>query len=226
MTEKVFTGGHFSSGTRVIQLLLKQFYNIGTFKEDTYDYEEGFSIRPTFAERVLMGERPEFKPPEAYISLKNPEFMFCFPYLKELYPESKTILVVRNGLDQILTDNQAMIWKFGQYFDLQESDYFRRKMEFWNKAYKKAIEGNPDSIVRLEDLVNDTKKTVKKIVRLLDIPYPHTDMIVEPSSMERYKFNHIIKDYPENNEHYYEAHRAEELYKVGKEMMDYFGYDI
>src|SRR3990167_6727407 len=168
MTKKVFTGGHFSSGTRVIQFILKQFYNIGTIKEDTYDYEEGFSIRPTFAERILMGEKPEFKPPEGYISIKNPEFMFCFPYLKELYLESKTILVVRNGLDQILTDNQAIILKFGQYFNLEESDYFRRKMEFWNKAYIRALEGKPDLIVRLEDLMDDTKKTVKKIVRLVD----------------------------------------------------------
>ena len=238
MINQVFIGGHFSSGTRVVQFLLKQFYDIATDQQEEgsyHDYEDGFSKRPTFGEKVLSGGNPPFSGtlPEKF-SVKNPEFMFCFPYLKKLFPDSKTILVVRNGLDQILCENRCMSEKLASYFDLQESDYFRREMEFWNNIYKKAVtNGSIDLVVKLEDLVQDTKFTVKKIMNLLGLKqYPDTSMIRVPDSMSVFNIHHTIT-LPANaavgrmqeESHVYNPSRRKELYEVGKQMMDYFGYE-
>ena len=239
MIKQVFIGGHFSSGTRVVQFLLKQFYDIATKRQEEgcdHDYEEGFSTRPTFGEQVLAGSKPAFPGilPEKF-SVKNPEFMFCVPYLKELYPESKFILVVRNGLDQVLCDNRCMEDKLGQYFDFQESDYLKRQMEFWNKAYKKAIKsGGIDLTVRLEDLVVDPKRQARNIARILGLKtLPDHSMINKPDSLGRSKKEYTIKlpvdaavNRMERFEYHYEPSMKQALYKVGKEMMDYFGYGI
>ena len=244
MEKQIFTGGYFSSGTRVVQFLLRQTHDVHTSKLDPIgdlDYEPGFSKRPTFAQQCLAGEKPEFpgelKEPWA---VKNPGFMFCIPRLRELFPKSKHILVVRNGLDQILCNNRCMTERLAPHFgigDLVEhftgEDYFLNEMRLWNDAYKKALEAKPDLIVRLEDLVHDTKNTVQKIVELTGIPWPDTSMIKKPSSMERHKNNWTVAlgqdatHLPEVIiEKHYKAGMIPKLYEAGKEMMDYFNYGI
>ena len=239
MVKQIFIGGHFSSGTRVVQFLLRQFYNIGRRVKDEFgdqDYEIGFSKRPTWGERVLLGERPEFPIQDELkepFALKNPEFMFCVPHLKRLFPESKFILVVRNGFDQILCDNRCMSVKLGQYFDLKEVDYFKREMEFWNKTYKKVIEnGQIDLIIKLEDLVNNTLVSVKKIMKLVGIKKPvDISMIKKPESMGRYNNDWVVKlgqdvlKEERIEEYLYKPEMKKELSKIGAEMLNYFQYD-
>src|SRR3990167_10247957 len=196
MVKQVFIGGHFSSGTRVVQFLLEQFYNVGTEKEER-DYEPGFSKRPFFSDLCLAGQKPEWvyehkltgredspkivMPPEPF-SIKNPDLMFCIPRIKELFPESKFILVVRDGLDQISCKNRLMSERYAEHFKL-EKEGEEREMEFWNKAYKEAVRGKPDLIVRLEDLVNRPNMKAHALVELLGIPYPDTSMIKRPETM-------------------------------------------
>lgn len=235
MIKQVFIGGHFSSGTRVVQFLLKQFYNIGTTKSEeddgTLDYEVGFIEKDnTFTDKVLRGERPELGIVKEPFSLKNPDFMLAVPYLKELFPDSKFILVVRNGLDQILCNNRRMSERYLDQINLIETDFLKREMEYWNKIYKKAIDdGGVDLIVRLEDLVYNTKREVKKIVKLLGISYPDTSMIKVPNSMKRYKKSHIVHtensaEYPQGRDFVYDPSMRQELCEVGREMMKYFNY--
>lgn len=220
MLKQVFVGGHFSSGTRTVQFLMEQTHNVGATGEER-DYEGGFSKRPFFSDLCLEGKAADWvfehkltgrddspikKMPEEPFSVKVPDLMFCIPRLKEIFPESKFILVVRDGLDQINCANKLMMERYAGHFQLKEEG-LKRGMEFWNKAYKKAIEDIPDLVVRLEDLVYNTKDTVQKIVDLTGIPYPDTSMIVKPKTMGA-------------------GTRDKETYLVGKEMMDYFGYGI
>jgi len=245
MTNEIFTGGHFSSGTRVIQFLLEQTHNICS--NNTHkDYEPGFDVpQMTFSELWLKGGKPKLKRKygdKTYhlkkpFALKNPDFMLSFPRLKQLFPESKTILVVRNGLDQILCDNRAMFHRFARYFgmtplDLKATqvDYLKGEMKFWNEAYKYSLENGVDCVVRLEDLVNDTENVVGNLFKWLDIPYPDVSMIKKPKSMGRYKNPHIIPDtHGYRPQHLkkvrYNPSMIPALYEVGKEMMDQFGYD-
>lgn len=240
MINKIFTGGHNSSGTRVIQMLLKQTHN--TYSDDiTMDYELGFS-RPgyTFGELVLrkipvlLEGSQTLKEPFA---LKNPDFIFTIDRLKELFPKRKFILVVRNGVDQVLCHNRAMFHRHARYFGLppinpnwSSFEYLISEMRFWNVIHQYALSQKYlDMIVRLEDLVYNTKRTVNNICKKLDIPYPDTSCIVKPDSMGRYQKEYVLPDThglrPETlKEVHYHPSMASALYDVGKESMKAFGY--
>ena len=156
----IFTGGHYSSGSRVIQMLLEQTHNIACDNIHR-DYEIGFSEKDnTLAEQVLNGKNPKFpisEPLTKPFSLKNPDFMMMFPYLKKRFPEAKLIIVVRDGIDQILCSNRTMTYRFSKYFKRIEDEFsLEREMKFWNFIYKRAIK-HADLIIRLEDLVHDIK---------------------------------------------------------------------
>jgi len=224
----VITGGHYSSGSRVIQMLLEQTHNI-ICDNEAKDYEEGFSEKDnTLAERVLRGENPEFpvnegRPLTEPWSLKNPDFMMIFPYLKKTFPKAKRILVVRHGVDQVLCENRCMAARFVNVKN-NHKDFLGRQMKFWNEIYKKAYR-HADMIVRLEDLVYDTKNTVRKLVALLDIPYPDTSMIEKPKSMGRRFEKCSVFDYKTSEKYNYTPKMKNKLYKLGKEMLTEFNYD-
>ena len=238
MIKQVFIGGHFSSGTRVVQFLLRQTHNIFVREvNEQLDYE--FEDPHIVVGRLLSGGR-DMTTPKKPFSLKAPDFMLIFDKLKEIRKGCKTILVVRNGIDQILCSNRCMSARYNDYLGpFKEVEFFRREMEYWNALYKRSLEnGGIDLILRLEDLVEDTEKSVKKLVKLLKIPYPDTSMIKRPDTMGArfreqsiglegqttnfYKLN--VSDIPPLVR--YAPSRMNELYEVGKEMMDYFGYGI
>lgn len=238
MIQQIFIGGHFSSGTRVLQFLLEQTHNTGA-KGEERDYEAGFSKTDGFVAKVLRGERPEWvreeKPnrvmPAEPFSIKNPDLMMVAPYIKELFPDSKFILVVRNGLDQILCDNRRMSERYIEYLNLHQEEFFKREMEYWNNIYKWAIErGGIDLFIRLEDLIFNTEKTVNRLVDLLKIPYPDTSMIKIPDSINRRNKEYIIKTEhtpkePQGEEYIYNPSMKKELYEIGREMLNYFKYE-
>ncbi|MEK6828656.1 MAG: sulfotransferase [Nanoarchaeota archaeon] len=233
MIKKIFIGGHYSSGSRVIQYLLEQTHNIYNTNIQK-DYELGFSDRDnTFVEKYLRKENPEWEGEiEPPFSIKNPDLMLAIPQIRKLFPQAKFILVVRHGIDQVLCENRCMIGRFEKFFRMKQKGYFEREMEFWNKAYKKAIKDRPDMIVRLEDLVYNTKKTVEILRAFLKISYPNTSMIKKPASMGSYKdFGVLDKRYassgcmiPPGLE--YNQNVKEKLYKIGEDMMRYFNYAI
>lgn len=238
MVKQIFIGGHFSSGTRVLQFLLEQTHNTGS-KGEERDYEAGFSRKDGFIAKVLKGEKPgwvffeepnRFMPEEPF-SIKNPDLMMAVPYIKDLFPESKFILVVRNGLDQILCNNRRMSERYVEYLDLQQTEFFKKEMEYWNNVYKWAVKnGKIDLIIRLEDLIFDTENTVDKLINLLKIPYPDVSMIKIPDSIGRRNKSYIIKTEhtpkePIGEEYIYNPSMKRELYEIGREMMQYFKYD-
>lgn len=235
MIGQIFVGGHFSSGTRVVQFLLKQKYNIyatGSNGKETeqQDYEPGFSVKnQTFVERYLRDEDPLWEYPKEErtmkepFSIKNPDLMLAIPQIRKLYPEAKFILVVRNGIDQILCENRCMSGRFENFFPMKQSGFFEREMEFWNFAYKKAIEDKPDLIIRLEDLVNDTEKTVRKIEKFVGVDSLDYSIINKPASMDRRKISCSVQFGGIN--HNYEPSMQNKLCEIeGGDMMKYFDY--
>jgi len=240
MKQQIFIGGHYSSGSRVPQLLLEQTHDIAC-NNIHRDYEPGFSEKDnTWVERILRGEQPPFpdtadsvitKPDVEYpkmfkepFSLKNPDFMLAIPYIKKLFPKSVFILVVRHGVDQVLCENRTMTHRFAKYFGLKAKFDLNREMQFWNLAYKKAYK-HADYILRLEDLVLDTKKTVSKLVKFLDIPYPDTSMIKKPDSMGRRFKKCSVFGYDDGVKHNYTPALKGDLVTIGKEMLTNFNYD-
>lgn len=157
MINQIFIGGHGHSGTRVVHFLLEQSYN--TFStHETRDGDENLAI--------TIG-----KEQEPFI-IKNANYMLKIPVIKEQFPESKFILVVRNGIDQILTYSQMFErWEteFNQMPVYCNDCYLKRAMMFWNLIYKKAVQ-HADYTIKLEDLVYNTKEEVKKLADFLTIP--------------------------------------------------------
>lgn len=244
-SKQVFVGGYCGSGTRVIQdLLHKSGFFIGDpICPTTYDYFPitciknnlvlGHGISEMDMKEVLQklfgcwwGQHDKW-------SIKHPFLMVCGNYLKRIFPDSKIIIIVRHGIDNIL-NNHTMEGDIGSILMpsilKEETDILLRKMKFWNFAYKLAVHDsyfspNDFLIIKLENLVFDQQKEIEKINSFLDIEINESALkeIRQPKSIgRRHKINTLI----DGNEYvvYYPKKDLNRLYKEGKEMLEYFEY--
>lgn len=243
---QIFVGGYCGSGTRVIQLILKE---AGYFIGDpicpvTLDYFPITSIKSN----LVLGHGLGILDMKECIqkifgcwwgkynrwSIKYPFLMFSANYLKRIFPESKFILVVRNGMDNILNDH-TMEGDIGSIIMpniLKEKDLLIRRMRFWNFAYKLAIHDQKFSpkdfyVIKLEDLVDSPVKEIEKMFKFLNItsdPIKCSKVVHKPKSIGK-RHEEVVLPEGENYVIYDPKLDKDRVYEEGKEMLKYFNYE-
>ncbi len=235
--KEIFVGGYGGSGTRIIQeLLLQMGYYVGSgTPRDFYhgkvnvalDYlpllklinESFYKNNSNEIKELIINEVQQ----RNRWSIKHGQLMFMIPKIKELFPDSKFILMVRHGIDNILGYNHSDL--YGKFIDpnvLNIDDDNEREMTFWNNVYDKAIKSGKEYykddflIVRLEDLCNHT---INSLTTILDF--------LEEEVYDINKISKIIKK-PESIGRRFSDLSKEELFrlkKIGSKMLNYFNYD-
>jgi len=193
------------------------------------EIDEGFTIE--FCKKFET-----FKESNISWSLKNGETMWCIPFLHSVVPDATYILVVRNGLDNILNDHiWAEGWRrpFGYIANEYKTKNFSlwaHRMIFWNALTKRAIKegkeyfGDKFLIVRLEDIIESPEEEGKIIFDHLGLDFkPACVNFIKPQeSVGKHK-----KMWTESNwgGHVYvpDVH-LENLKELGREMLTELGY--
>lgn len=242
---KLFIGGYCGSGTRVIQAILKE---AGFFIGDpicpvTYDYFPieclktnlilGHGIADLNMREVMEKVFAHWWGKHENWSIKHPFLMFAIPSLRTIFPESKFILVVRHGIDNILNQH-TMDGDIGRIIKpsiLKEKDILLRRMRFWNFAYKIAMTDilhyGGAYVIQLEKLVDNPVEEIKKMFKALKIkadPVKCAKGVSRPDSMGKRDKEIVITD-EEEYATYDPKIDKKRLIKEGEEMLKFFKYE-
>jgi len=253
MSVNNFVGGYAGSGTRVIQMMLERagiWVRSTEFSNIAYDelLTAGCFIniaRLYIATNTDIDQRfikdfserfEKFRSGEENWSLKTGETMWCIPFLYELFPEATYVLVVRNGLDNVLNEHtwsEEYYRVFVNSDDAYQIDNFSlwgHRMAFWNDIHKRAIEegeecfGSKFLIVKLEDIIRSPEGVGETIFNHLGLEFKsgYIDFVKPQISVNKHR-----ETFVENNwgGHVYkpEVH-LDGLKEIGKEMLTRLGY--
>ena len=216
---KIFVVGYSGSGTRVIQQIAQRAgLNIG--REE--DLNQALDLQSTSRHMLALGNifdpkihteiREDLKETVGESTrgtkdwcIKNGEFLFTTEHLRATWPNLKTILVVRNGHDNILnsfvTEERYPTETFPGFApeikeDAYESEAVERMQlraflwQKWNMQYMFAASYAPMSstYVRLEDIIANPQRTIAGILKFLEVddnPDKYLDLIERPESIGR-----------------------------------------
>jgi len=173
--KKLFVGGFGGSGTRVVQMLLYQagyfvgqplingaFDYMGPYKNfvalyDKYHFsgdEEGFDV---VLKCATMYRRSW--------SLKHGHFMYCIDLLKDWYPDSEFIFVMRNPIDNSL--NKHNTWY--RYGGLCLDATLEEKVKYYLQVCREVIP-KADYTLRLENICDDPKNEIENLLNFASVP--------------------------------------------------------
>jgi hypothetical protein len=235
MTKEIFVGGYTGSGTRAIQFLLRE---AGYFGGERIAAEHDYMpTNPDIGKEYLSGkdvskkfkklvERGVIK--DGPFSIKHGFFMLMLPAIRRAFPDSKFIMMVRHGIDNIL-NHHRMDEDFGEYIisDKMDLPLLERRAEFWAEAHRTALKDVMEwednfMLVKLEDLVSNPREKVRDILNFVGVAPRElsrfTRLIKQPSTIGRYKYPSVVENaayFPEFAHSYYER---------AKDVMDLFGY--
>ncbi len=243
MNNLVWVGGYCGSGTRVIQMILREVgYNIGIMNntiESQYDFLplaniQGHLLLDTQVSDKKLREliSQYYFDEQEFVSIKHGFLMACLPVIFKAYPKAKYIQVVRHGIDNILNDHRmdediGMLMYPPDKLALSDELVIRR-MWFWNEIHKKFEKDRLEYedrvlVVQLEKLVDNTKVEIKRIFDFLGIgenPKYFEDIVGKPISIgRRHKKKMLEMKYP-----YFPDLDIDRLWDIGEEMLDYYGY--
>ncbi len=255
MSVNNFVGGYAGSGTRVIQMMLERagvWVRSKEFSNIAYDELITASCFVNIGRRYIATNTEvdhrffkdfsekfeEFRSGEENWSLKVGETMWCIPFLYELFPTSTYILVIRNGLDNILNEHtwseeyHRVFVSSDVAYQLENFSLWGHRMMFWNEIYKRAIEegeeyfGGRFLVVRLEDIIRSPEGVGQAIFNHLGLEFKsdYVDFVRPQVSVNKHK-----EKFVENNwgGHVYEPEiHLDNLKEIGREMLTKFGYMI
>lgn len=214
MKQKIFIGGYSGSGTRVVSMILEKVgYNIGTGKDlytETSDYMPVLKHIDNCWEGQEYSLSVDEKEPYA---LKHGSLMLVIPQLKKDNPDSKFILVMRHGVDNILNGFE---WENIYFKNLvTNQDKLIRKIHAWTEAYKIALK-DADYVFKLEEFCFYPEKTIKELFKALEIdkdPKEFTSLIKLPMTIGR-RANELQPD------------TRQILFNIGREVLNRFKYTL
>jgi hypothetical protein len=100
------------------------------------------------------------------VVIKHGHLCFLNKILKDIYPNSKNILCVRNPLDMLVKPSHNYV-RYGKYSS--ESPSLSEKINHLNEWYSDEIIESIDVIIRMEDMVFNTYDTLKNLTKALTI---------------------------------------------------------
>ena len=176
--KKLFVGGMGGSGTRVVQMMLEiGGYYIGSpYLNNYYDF---MGVDHNF---VILFDKWFFEDDDYPMkemlnfsttgrdswSFKHGHLMFCIDKLKQWYPDSEYIHVVRNPIDNMLNAFDTHI-KYGSG-DYSREYSLEEKIDFYGRVQDEAL-NKADYFIRLEDLCFDTDSTVAKLFEFAELSF-------------------------------------------------------
>ena len=236
-----FVGGYAGSGTRVIQEMLENYgLWVGSKKNhrvtfDTHDTLVDFSkvavVQRKFTKEItdlFLQHILEFQEGHQDWSIKNGESMWAIPFIRGLFPQATYILVVKNGLDNILNHHSFAEVYFEHFIDSDEQNFWYRRMKYWSKIYSLAVEegeecfGDKFLIVRLEDIIWNPVQEGQRIFTHLGLKFKdeYISFVKPQESVGRHETL-----WTECHGHIYDPVKHLDTIKdLGKEMLTRFGY--
>lgn len=130
---------------------------------------------------------------------KEPHTVYFIEELNKVYPNSKYILIIRNGLDIVYTKTDQQFFKWKDYFGQIDKDICldAQKFEYWYRFYDTALlqlekfYKDRYLVVKFEDLFLNRENTSKMIMKFCTIDEKYYSKIFsipkKPNSFERYK---------------------------------------
>ena len=105
---------------------------------------------------------------------KEPQSIFFLNDINNFYPNSKFILVIRNGLDMVYNKNTQQMKYWCKSFKLEPQDLsVKNKFEFWYRSNQQTINlasklfSSNFMVVKLEDLCLYKNRTIKEILNFI-----------------------------------------------------------
>ncbi|MDY6882074.1 MAG: sulfotransferase [Thermodesulfobacteriota bacterium] len=132
---------------------------------------------------------------------KEPNSMYFLPGLRDKYPGSKFVLVLRNGLDMSFSKNNRQLKYWGKAFGVDPEDFSPlNRFEFWYRSNKQAIElgeelfGEDFLSLHLETLCLNKSECVRELIEFAGFDFNNSpkdilDIPRLPKSYNRYQ-NH------------------------------------
>jgi hypothetical protein len=129
---------------------------------------------------------------------KEPNSMFFLREIREIYPEARIILVLRNGLDMAYSGNSQQVENWGPRFQIDPDDLSpANRFEYWYRSNREAIEtlgllfGDDFLIVRFEELCLDKSRTLQNLIQFAGLDYEEVRPVIWgipqlPDSYHRY----------------------------------------
>ena len=111
------------------------------------------------------------------IAIKVPGSFYYLPLILKVYQDIQYIHVIRHGLDMAFSQNKNQLRNWGSLFDLDklEDQEEVRQFRYWHLANKLALDTckklipNNFTVVRYEDICQDSEKTINKILSFAKI---------------------------------------------------------
>jgi len=187
MKNLIFIGGFENTGTRlIVEFLLKTGYiTINPNRTIDYlgnkflklfdEYWNNNNIEPL----ISKIESDIYNIDENNIVIKHGHLCFLNKNLKEKFPNSRNILCIRNPFDILVKESH----NYKRYGKLNKKNLTtKNKLEHLKLWYSDNIIEKSDIIIKLEDVVFETNKTLKYLANTLNIRY--TDKQIEEFTKE------------------------------------------
>ena len=168
----IFIGGFENTGTRLVVIFLQRIGYVTKKTNDELDYLSNHFLElfdKYYFDKdympIINNINDDFKN-DINVVIKHGHLCFLNKILKQIYPNSKNILCVRNPLDMLAKPSHNYA-RYGKYSS--ESPAILNKINHLNEWYSDEIIESSDMIIRMEDMVFNTYDTCKKITKILNI---------------------------------------------------------
>jgi hypothetical protein len=169
--KKLFVGGWPGCGSRVVQrILFKGGYHVGSDVNVPLDYWA--RVFPSIFNQLYFHGKADpikgllaqdLKNRDSW-SIKQARFMWMIPLLKQWYPGSQFILMVRHPFDCV-SNKHRFDYKYG---GLSKYSSCQARLNYFGRVMATALK-DTDFIVRLEDLCFKTRPTIAKLLEFAEI---------------------------------------------------------
>jgi hypothetical protein len=184
---------------------------IKTFKDACIQVYHHQAVREGKREVVILGD-------------KNPTYTLFVQELKQVFPESKIIYMVRDYRDNILSYQNVD-------FDLNNTAALAERWRYYNAKILQSYSGDNNAILlKYEDLISDAEKTLKQITDFLQVDY-HPEMLQvsksNPNNLRKWQQN-LAKPIEKSFAFKWKKQMAEKDVKIAdticKEVAEALGY--
>ena len=238
-----FVGGYAGAGTRVLQMMfdragiwvgpkehLRESYDTHHTQLEFCRAANSFRDGVEHSSDTFQENFDRFRLSSHNWSVKNGESMWAIPFLHKMFPEATYILVVRNGLDNILNHIPFAELYLEWFFPCNKHrPFWDRRMLFWNGINKLALKegercyGDKFLVVRLEDMIWHPEEEGKRIFDHVGFEFDksYVDFIESQASVGRHRKPCTERKFGQT---YEPAKHLESVRGLGKEMLTRFGY--